>query len=349
MILVCLTCSVFLGSTQCGVQVPSNLGQIVFAFVALLVAYLIPLCIMAFCYVNIFSAARKHDIRLSRMSLTSTDTGKGLSSQKQVAVTIFMMFITFIVCWTPYFAYMTYMTALQIETTVDASIQNFGLASYWCAFLNSCINPFLYGLRNPLIRQELNAKNCQRFQNCTPWNKATQRATTNHNCTQYCKTCLKHINGARFVAYRISVALAEENTLNPDAGISIVTSEEFQMGCPELQLLSIQDLRKDFASKQPCGGNQTMPRDLTELPTLFQDTNLDHTWNRSCSTHSSFETAHVHVMDRRNEVTCSNDDFSEDILCSDEESTASVNSMSRWSCEDGSYFNSCSSDSSGEI
>ena len=349
MILVCLTCSVFLGSTQCSVQVPSNLGQIVFAFVALLVAYLIPLCIMGFCYVNIFSAARKHDIRLSRMSLTSADSGRGLSSQKQVALTIFMMFITFIVCWTPYFAYMTYMTALQIETTVDASIQNFGLASYWCAFLNSCINPFLYGLRNPLIRQELNAKSCQRFQNCTPWHKATQQASTNHNYTQYCKTCLQHVNGAPHVAYRNSVALAEENKLSPDAGISIVTSEEFQMGYPVLQLLSIQDLRKDFASKQPCGGNQTMPRDLIALPTLFQDTNLDHTWNRSCSTHSSSETAHLHVMDRRNEVTCSNDDFSEDILCSDEESTASVNPMSRWSCEDGSYFSSCSSDSSGEI
>lgn len=92
-----------------------------------------------------------------------------------------------------------------------------------------------------------------------------------------------------------------------------------------------------------------MPRDLTELPSLFQDTNLDHTWNRSCSTHSSSETAHVHVMDRRNEVTSSNDDFSEDILCSDEESTASVNSTRRWSCEDGSYFSSCSSDSSAEI
>ena len=181
MILVSLTFSVFLGSTQCGVQVPSNLGQIVFAFVALLVAYLIPLCTMAFCYSNIFSAARKHDVRLSRMSLTSTDTGKGLSSQKQVTVTIFMVFITFIVCWTPYFAYMTYMTALQIETTVDASIQNFGLASYLCAFLNSCINPFLYGLRNPLIRRELNAKGCQRFQNCTLWHKARHRASTNHN------------------------------------------------------------------------------------------------------------------------------------------------------------------------
>ena len=220
MILVCLTSSVFLGSTQCGVQVPSNLGQIVFAFVALLVAYLVPLCIMGFCYVNIFSAARKHDIRLSRMSLTSTDSGKGLSSQKQVAVTIFMMFITFIVCWTPYFAYMTYMTALQIETTVDASIQNFGLASYWCAFLNSCINPFLYGLRNPLIRQELNGKSCRRFKNCTPWHKATKRASTNHNYA-YCETCLKHVYGVRYVAHTNSVALAE---------ISIVTSEEFPNG-----------------------------------------------------------------------------------------------------------------------
>ena len=89
------------------------------------------------------------------------------------------------------------------------------------------------------------------------------------------------------------------------------------MGYP-LQLLSTQDLRKDFASKQPCGENQKMPRDLTDLPVLFQETNLDHTWNRSCSAHSSSKTPHVHVMDRRNEVTYSKDYFSEDIFCSDE-------------------------------
>ena len=92
--------------------------------------------------------------------------------------------------------------------------------------------------------------------------------------SQYCKTCLKDVHGVRYVACRNSVALAEENKGSPDAGISIVTSEEFQMGYPELQVLSIQDLPKDFASKQPCGGNQTMPRDLIELPFLFQDTNL---------------------------------------------------------------------------
>ena len=146
----------------------------------LLVAYLVPLCIMGFCYVNIFRAARKHNIRLSRMSLTSTESEISLSSQRQIAATIFIMFIVFFLCWTPYFAYMVYMTARQIRSRDDFA-QSFGLASYWFAFLNSCVDPFVYGIRNPLIRKELYSL-CGR--KISKWRRSANRKLQEQNTKQ---------------------------------------------------------------------------------------------------------------------------------------------------------------------
>jgi len=318
------------GSTQCGVQVPTTLGQTLYAFVMLLVAYLVPLCIMGFCYVNIFRAARKHNIRLSRMSLTSTESEISLSSQRQIAATIFIMFIVFFLCWTPYFAYMVYMTARQIRSRDDFA-QSFGLASYWFAFLNSCVDPFVYGIRNPLIRKELYSLCGRKFQNGAGPQTANSKNKTQNNsdsCKSYLKplqsntTCDRKTSSA-YPAFINFVTLSEEDVASPNEGISKETKDRATQTAHVLQLLSIEDLCNIYFSTEQAGN-----RSFTMLPVLCQDINADSDKEITCSTCSS-------ACSETGELSRSSDSL-EDSLCSDGES----DSLDRFNYEDGRWLRS---------
>lgn len=74
-----------------------------------------------------------------------------LSSQTQIALTVFVMLVVFMVCWTPYFVYVIYITANHRQ---DSTSRELALAAYWCAFMSSTLNPFIYGIRNPSFRVE---------------------------------------------------------------------------------------------------------------------------------------------------------------------------------------------------
>ena len=323
-----------------------------FAFVVLLVAYLIPLCIMGFCYVNIFRAARRHNIRVSRISLISTDSEKLVSSQNQVAVTIFIMFIAFFLCWTPYFAYMVYMAALQIKSP-DAFMRCFGLASYWCAFLNSCIDPFVYGVRNPLIRKELRAKCCRRYQDsCSRHNSMQKAQISRENGESHLKPPQLYADSDEttpvYPAYINFVALTEEDIVSPNEGISKLTTDRSNQTGHVLQPLTTQDLCKvstHFITEQDCGRNQTPPKGFTVSPFLFQD-NADTTKDITCSRRLSACSENDHVTNSDAKMVTCFSDSSEDSSCSDGDSVKSVSSCS---CDNESCFScdgpSCSSKS----
>ncbi|XP_020903436.1 octopamine receptor beta-2R-like [Exaiptasia diaphana] len=137
------------GSTQCSVQDPVSLGQTIHAAIVFIIAYVIPLSTMGFAYVKIFKAAGQHNRRIKQ---NSPNKASGtLSSQAQIAWTVFIMLIVFIICWTPYFVYVIYVTANHGQ---DSKSRDLALAAYWCVFMNSTLNPFIYGIRNPSFRVE---------------------------------------------------------------------------------------------------------------------------------------------------------------------------------------------------
>lgn len=104
---------------------------------------------MGFAYVRIFKAAGQHN---RRVILSSTNIATAaLSNQTQIAITVFIMLIVFILCWTPYFVYVIYITANHRQ---DAISRDLALAAYWCVFMNSSLNPYIYGIRNPAVRAE---------------------------------------------------------------------------------------------------------------------------------------------------------------------------------------------------
>ena len=333
----------FTGSSQCGVSIPESDGQIS-AVVVLLVAFLMPLCIMGFCYINIFRAARKHNIRLSRMSLSSIESE---TSQRQIALTIFVMLIVFIICWTPYFSYRTYMLIHHIKNP-NAFARGLGLVSYFFAFLNSSINPFVYGLRNPLIRKELYSLGCRRFQNDqqalekmdAPESEPRSPPPQPHS--DWNKPC------SAYPSYVNVVKLSEEDIVSPNEneGIGKPAIDRGTQTEEVWQILSIEDLPQFYLTDNPsCLRNETLPSDFTSLASLHQKAHTGSANEVTCSTCSSACSKNDHVMiSGRQEVACSSES-EVDSLCSGCQSNSECSSCDGSSSWEGREVdsNSCSS------
>ena len=338
----------FTGSTQCGVLVPESDGQTIYAAVMLLVAFLMPLCIMGFCYSRIFRTARKHNIRISRMSLSSIESEISLTSQKQIALTIFVMLIVFIICWTPFFSYMMYMSIHHIKNP-NAFAHSLGLVSYFFAFLNSSINPFVYGLRNPLIRKELFSLGCRRFQNdqqaseSEPGSPAPPQLHSDWN-----KTC------SAYPPYVNVVELSEEDIVSPNEGIGKPTTDRGTQTVQVWQILSVEGLPQYYLTDDPsCLRNETLPTGLTSLASLHQNahTGSANEITRSTCSSACSESDHV-VISSRQEVACSSES-EVDSLCSGCQSNSQCSTCDgSSSCERREVdSNSCSSlsDHSNEL
>ena len=306
----------FTGSTQCVASIPGSDGQTIYAVLMLLVAFLMPLCIMGFCYINIFRVARKHNIRLSRMSLTSIESEILLTSQKQIALTIFLMLIVFIICWTPFFSFMMYMSIHHINIT-NAFVRSWCLVSYFFAFLNSSINPFVYGLRNPLIRKELYPLCGHRFQNDEQAlekmhsSESERRSPPPQPHSDWNKTC------SAYPPYVNVVKLSEEDIVSPNEGIGKPTTDRETQTVQVRQILSVEDLPQFYLTEDSsCLRNETLPSGFTSLASPHQSAHTDSANEVTCSTCSSACSEGDHVMiSGRQEVTCSSES-EVDSLCS---------------------------------
>ena len=304
------------GSTQCGVLIPESDSQTIYAVVMLLIAFLMPLCIMGFCYINIFRAARKHNIRLSRMSLSSIESEVSLTSQKQITLTIFVMLIVFIICWTPYFFYMTYVSIHHIKIP-NAFAHSLGLVSYWFAFLNSSINPFVYGVRNPLIRKELYWMCCRKFQNDK---QALEKGHFSEG-EPYSPPPQPHSEwnqmSSAYPHYINAVTLSEEDIVSPNERISKPTKDRGTQTVQVWPILSIDDLTHIYLTNDPpCLRNETLRTSFTSLASLHQNAYTGSANEVTCSTCSNACSECDHVMiSGSQEVACSSES-EDDSLCS---------------------------------
>ncbi|KAK3739734.1 hypothetical protein QZH41_016182, partial [Actinostola sp. cb2023] len=140
------------GSTQCGPEFPRTLIQIIYGVSVCIIGYFLPLCILGYVYTKIFHSAKQSARRISRVSLTSSTRTKSFATHKQVAITVMILVVLFLSCWTPYFVYVIIIIAKPLLTT-NRHILALGRASYWMAFLCSALNPYIYGARNPQFRK----------------------------------------------------------------------------------------------------------------------------------------------------------------------------------------------------
>lgn len=262
-------------------------------------------------------AASKHSIRMSRMCLTSLNCDTSLSSQRQIAVTIFILFVVFCFCWTPYFVYMLYMTAKQVRSP-DVFARGFGLVSYWCVFLNSCIDPFVYGVRNPLIRKQLCSLFCVRRKIRASPNQAQSSGENFEPYLQPPQTFTAYDNiSCAYPAFINLVALSAEDIIGPNQGIPERTMNKGTQTEHVFQTLSIHDLHHGyFTTKQGYGRGEALGNSMAI----------------TCSTCSSACSEVDFVNGGTEKEACS--------LGSDAEFDSLSDSSDRCSCEDGRFSSS---------
>lgn len=109
---------------------------------------------MGFTYSNIFRSARRHARRVSRVSFSSTCSINSTTAHRQVAVTVLILLVVFLLCWLPYFLYAVLVSVESASLSIDRRVIALGKAAYWCAFASSALNPYIYGFRNPQFRKE---------------------------------------------------------------------------------------------------------------------------------------------------------------------------------------------------
>ncbi|UYV61653.1 hypothetical protein LAZ67_1005773 [Cordylochernes scorpioides] len=84
------------GASQCGPALPSKLPDYLHSLLINSTNYVLPLVVMTFCYFRIF-----REIHLHMQKRQS----RAVEQQKRIAVTLLLVVICFVVCWTPYIVY----------------------------------------------------------------------------------------------------------------------------------------------------------------------------------------------------------------------------------------------------
>ena len=129
---------------QCGFGFPRNKFETLYILLLAVIAFIIPICVMSFAYIRIYIVVRNSSRRMS-VTTFGRQRQKNIELQKKIVLTFFLALIAFIVCWSPFFAYI----AVAANSATRQNIpRGLGVAAYWCGFLNSACNPFIIGLRN---------------------------------------------------------------------------------------------------------------------------------------------------------------------------------------------------------
>ncbi|XP_060067754.1 high-affinity lysophosphatidic acid receptor-like [Ylistrum balloti] len=153
--------------TICVLTFDGKARDVGFMILKLCVTHFLPVLVMAFSFVQILGAVRKNKCRVHNhpnmdfsVSVISNNGRLGIpvlqrsfrvsldmSFKTRAFKTILLLFITFVLCWTPY--------ALNI--TISQSHGTFNrmghLILLWIGYANSAINPIIYSIRIKKFRQ----------------------------------------------------------------------------------------------------------------------------------------------------------------------------------------------------
>ena len=135
------------GRGQCAVKLPVKPVEKLTATIYIVTGFFIPLVIMSFSYYRILKVVSKHARRISRMSNNASMDRKHM--QKQVAVTMIIVLIVFLICWSPFLVmslFGAFIPALSNPTLANLA--------FLLGFANSCCNPIVLGTRNRAFKYE---------------------------------------------------------------------------------------------------------------------------------------------------------------------------------------------------
>ncbi|XP_006034839.1 apelin receptor [Alligator sinensis] len=114
-----------------------------------LLGFVIPFAVMLTCYFFIARTIAGH-FRKER--------NEGLQKRKRLLTIIIVLVVTFAVCWLPYHLVKTIYVLMDLEVmpwscSFHTFLNNFHPYCTCVAYINSCLNPFLYAFFDPRFRQ----------------------------------------------------------------------------------------------------------------------------------------------------------------------------------------------------
>ncbi|XP_063964734.1 galanin receptor 2a-like [Lytechinus pictus] len=141
-------------SCVCVVHFPNHIGKMMQGVLLFITEYVIPIGIMLFAHVRtireLHTEARA--LKDNRMD-SSRITLNLLQARERVLQMLFVVVMTFIICWTPdQLCYLFYSIGILDEDFLHSRLY---MAFILLAYVNSCANPFIYTARNPEFRHAL--------------------------------------------------------------------------------------------------------------------------------------------------------------------------------------------------
>ena len=133
-------------TAHCGLAFPTNLGDKLKLGLLALMAFVIPVFGMSFAYSRIYFKVRSHEDRVRR---NSKQGSKVSAVTRKLAVTMCLMFGTFVICWLPFFVLIALAVVLNDASQLPWIL---GRIAYWSGYLNCAINPSLYCLRSSAFK-----------------------------------------------------------------------------------------------------------------------------------------------------------------------------------------------------
>ena len=121
----------------CGVGFPKKSYDTVYLASLATVSFIIPIAIMIYVYGHVFYAIRQHRARMKASTFCSLDV---LKLQKKLVLTVVFSLICFIVCWSPFFLFVT--MAVRVKT-IKHMPRGLGIAAYWCSYSYNALNPLI--------------------------------------------------------------------------------------------------------------------------------------------------------------------------------------------------------------
>ncbi len=133
-----------LGRHQCGTKPPDTPNSLSHIIMLLLFGYVLPVVTMVFCYSRLYCTTKRHIQRLKTSAITNQ---KEANSERQLINTLFIILLTFILCWLPFVVYITYgLMAIKMPYYLPSIAFLFGYG-------NSAVNPIIYALRHRSFRK----------------------------------------------------------------------------------------------------------------------------------------------------------------------------------------------------
>ena len=140
----------FLKNSACLVIFPSSQFQKFIGVSVFLVEYLIPIIVMVPAHIL---TIRSLQLRRKSLPLGDKHNLKLVKAQRRVIEMLFIVVITFIVCWTPdQFGFLVFNLGAVDFTHLYSPLYRVFVV---LAFVNSCANPFIYAARNKNFRKAI--------------------------------------------------------------------------------------------------------------------------------------------------------------------------------------------------